>query len=68
MFKVDAKKIRSLMFAQKINISELATKAKLQAGSVSRLMTDGATATAKTIGKIADALNCNGEELILKEM
>ena len=56
------------MFSQKINISELAAKAKLQAVSVSRLMTDGATATAKTVGKIADALNCDGEELILKEM
>lgn len=66
MFRVDAKKIRGLMFSQKINISELAQKAKLQMSSVSRLMTDGATATAKTVGKIADALNCDGEELILK--
>ena len=66
MFKVDAKKIRSLMFAQKINISELATKAKLQNASVSRLMTDGATANAATIGKISAALGCDGEELILK--
>ena len=66
MFRVDAKKSRGLMFSQKINISELAQKAKLQMSSVSRLMTDGATATAKTVGKIADALNCDGEELILK--
>lgn len=66
MFKVDAKKIRGLMFAQKINISELAQKAKLQMVSVSRLMTDGATATTKTIGKLSAALNVDGEELILK--
>lgn len=68
MFKVNAKKIRALMFAQKINISELASKAKLQNASISRLMTDGATANAQTIGKLADAFNCDGEELILKEM
>ena len=68
MFEVNAKKIRALMFAQKVNISELASKAKLQNASVSRLMTDGATANAQTIGKLADALNCDGEELILKEM
>lgn len=67
MFKVNAKKIRALMFAQKVNISELANKAKLQNSSVSRLMTDGATANAQTIGKLADAFNCDGEELILKE-
>ena len=67
MFKVNAKKIRALMFAQKVNISELANKAKLQNSSVSKLIADGATANAKTIGKLADAFNCDGEELILKE-
>ena len=67
MFKVNAKKIRSLMFSQKINISTLAEKAELQKSSVSRLITDGATANAQTIGKLSDALNCDGEELILKE-
>lgn len=66
MFKVNAKKIRALMFAQKINISELASKAKLQNSSVSRLMTDGATANAQTIGKLAAALDVDGENLILK--
>ena len=67
MFKVDSRKIRSLMFAQKLNISALAEKAELQKSSVSRLITDGATANAQTIGKLSDALNCDGEELILKE-
>lgn len=55
------------MFAQKLNISALAEKAELQKSSVSRLITDGATANAQTIGKLSNALNCDGEELILKE-
>lgn len=67
MFKVNAKKIRGLMFSQQLNISELAAKANLKNASVSRLMTDGATANAATIGKISAALGCDGEELILKE-
>lgn len=67
MFKVNAKKIRGLMFSQQLNISELAAKANLKNATVSRLMTDGATANAATIGKISAALGCDGEELILKE-
>ena len=65
MFNINAKKIRALMFSQQLNISELAKKSNLQNASISRLMTDGATANAATIGKLAAALNCDGEELIL---
>ena len=66
MFSVDAKKIRELMFSQQLTIAALAKKANLQNSSVSRLMTDGSFANAMTIGKLAAALNCDGEELILK--
>ena len=65
MFKVNAKKIRSLMFSQKINISTLAEKAELQKSSVSRLITDGATANAQTIGKLSDARRTNFEGVII---
>ena len=65
MSNINAKKIRALMFSQQLNISELAKKSNLQNASISRLMTDGATANAATIGKISAALGCDGEELII---
>ena len=67
MFNVNAKKIRSLMFAQQITNSKLARKANLQNASISRLTRDGATANAATIGKIAAALGIDGEKLILEK-
>lgn len=56
MFQVNAKKIRALLFSQKMNISELAKKANLQNASVSRLITDGATANARRLAKLPTRL------------
>ena len=67
MFSIDSQKLRELMFERKVNISGLATKANLQPATVARLIKNGAVANAETIGKLADALKCDGEEL-LKEM
>ena len=66
MFSIDSQKLRELMFERKVNISGLATKAK--PATVARLIKNGAVANAETIGKLADALNCDGEELLKEEM
>lgn len=68
MFQLDAVKLRALLFEKKISASKLAGNANLTAKTVAKLIQDGAKANAKTIGKLADALKCNGEELILKEV
>lgn len=66
MFTVDASKIRALMFASGINGTyELAKQAQLNAGTVAKVLKDGATATAKTINTLAKFFGVNGNELIL---
>ena len=67
MFQVDSKKIRDSMFKKKLNIATLAKLAKLTEKTVASLL-NGSKANAATIGKIADALDCNGEDLLLKEV
>ena len=67
MFQVDSKKIRDSMFKKKLNIATLAKLAKLTEKTVASLL-NGSKANAMTIGKLADALDCNGEDLLLKEV
>ena len=66
MFQLDTVKLRGLLFEKKISARKLAENANLTAKTVLKLLHNG-KANFKTIGKLADALNCNGEELILKE-
>lgn len=68
MFKVDASKIRTLMFERGISgVYELARKAQINGVTAAKVLKDGATAKAKTIAALARCFGVNGEELILKE-
>jgi len=67
MFTVDARRIRALMFERGIaGVSALARAAQLNALTVSKVLKDGSTATAKTIAALARFFGVNGEDLILK--
>ena len=65
MFKVDSDKIRSLIFANGLSLNQFAQKAGLNTLTACKLVRDGATATAKTIGTLAKFFNVDGNELIL---
>lgn len=68
MFEVDVSALRRMIFAKKFSASKVAKLAGLTVKTVAKLFKDGATANAQTIGKLAAALDCDGETLILKEM
>lgn len=68
MFTINASKIRALMFEKNISgVVDLARQAKINGLTASRVLKDGATATAKTIAALSKLFGVNGEELILKE-
>ncbi|NMA00807.1 MAG: helix-turn-helix transcriptional regulator [Clostridiaceae bacterium] len=63
----DTQKIRLLMLEKQLTQQELAEKAGLNPGTVSRVLITG-NAKIKTIFKIAQALNVDITELIRKEV
>jgi len=65
MFEIDAAEIRRLMFAAKLNTLDLAKVAGVSKGTAAKVLRDGAKATFAVIGKIANALNVDGNTLIL---
>ena len=65
MFELNAAEIRRLMFAAKLNTLDLAEKAGISNSTVSKVIRDGAKVKFFVIGKIADALNVDGNTLIL---
>ena len=67
MFQLNTVKLRALLFDKKISAAKLAETANLTAKTVSKII-KGGRANAMTIGKLADALNCDGEELLKEEM
>lgn len=68
MFKVNASRIRTLMFERNIaGVYELARASGLNAVTTTKMLKDGAKVQAKSIHTLAKALGVNGEELILKE-
>lgn len=67
MFRVDASKIRSLMFAKGIGIYELARQAQINATTTAKTLKDGAKVSAKTIAALSKFFDVDGEQLILKE-
>ncbi len=67
MFKVNASRIRELLFERGLGISELARQAQLNAITTARVIKDGATVMPKTIATLAKFFGVNGNELILKE-
>lgn len=67
MFVVNAKKIRQLMFERELNISALAKAARLNPFTARKIVTDGATATGKVVGRLAKFFGVDGNDLLLKE-
>ena len=65
MFEIDAAEIRRLMFATKLNTVELEKKAGISRATAAKVIRDGAKVKFFVIGKIADALNVDGNTLIL---
>ena len=66
MFKVDSDKIRSMIFAKGLSLNQFAQKSGLNALTVCKLVRDGTTTTAKTIGTLAKFFNVDGNNFILK--
>ena len=66
MYEVDAEKLRQLIMKNGLNISDVAKKAGVQNATIKKLLDGGAVALLSTIGKIAGALNVDGDNLILK--
>lgn len=67
MFEIDCLTIRKMIFAKKFSAAKLAEKAGLTKKTVAKII-KGGRANAMTIGKLAAALDTDGETLILKEM
>ena len=67
MFKADAAKIRSLIFAKKMTLAELSLKTGLHAAICRRLAT-GQKVSLKTIAIAADFFNVSGEELLTAQL
>lgn len=65
MFEVDAKKIRGLMFATKLSVTDIANSAGIAPATLANALRDGARANIATISKIADVFKIDGETLIL---
>ena len=66
MFKINASRIRGLIFEHGMSISELAQTAKLNLITARKVVVDGASVTAKTVSALAKFFGVNGNELILK--
>ena len=66
MFKVNSKFIREFIFQRGLSLKEFAEQAGLNQFTAGKIVRDGATVTAKTIGVLARFFNVDGEKLILK--
>ncbi len=67
MFKLDERKIRNLMFTLQLSGRALAKKAGLTPKTLGNLIRGKAKANARSVGKLAQALGVNGEEIIILE-
>lgn len=63
---ISSQKLKKAMIRRCIGVSALAKTANVQIKIISRFLKSDSNIRLSTLGKIADALNCNGEELILK--
>lgn len=67
MLKVNAEKIRQLMFERGINLTRLAQQTGLNPTTVRRLVNDGSAVNFATLGAVAQFFNVDGNELIFKD-
>ena len=66
MFRLNASRIRQLMFERELNISALAKAAKLNGFTARKIVTDGARVNGATVGRLAKFFGVNGEDLLEK--
>lgn len=67
MFKVDASRIRALVFDRELTITEFAKAAKINRITAAKVLRDGTTVNGKTIATLAGFFGVNGNELIEKK-
>ena len=67
MFEIDAGEVRRLMFATKFSTLDLANNAGISRTTAAKVIRDGAKVNFNIVGKIADALNVDGNNLILRK-
>ena len=68
METISSQKLKNVMIRKCIGVSALAKAANVQTKIISRFLKADSSIRLSTLGKIADALNVDGEELVLKEM
>lgn len=67
MFKINAKLVRTLIFERGLSLRQLAMQAGLNAATVGKLIRDGATASIKTISKLAKVFGVDANTLVLDD-
>lgn len=65
MFRINASRIRQLMFERKLSVTGLAKATNLNPFTARKIVTDGVTATGKVVGVIAEFFGVDGNEIIL---
>lgn len=65
MFKVNATRIRGLMFERGLSIEEFAKSAQINGLTARRAIQDGSTLSAKSISTLARFFGVDGNELIV---
>lgn len=65
---ISSQKLKNAMIRKAMGVSALAKLAKVQTKIISKFLKTNSNIRLSTLGKISAALNCDGEELILKEM
>lgn len=66
MFKLNAKLVRAEILRRGLSLKEFAAQSGLNALTASKVIRDGASASLKTIGTLANFFGMDGDELILK--
>lgn len=64
MFRINASRIRQLMFERELNISALAKAARLNGFTARKIVHDGARVNGATVGRLAKFFGVNGEDLL----
>ncbi len=66
MYQIDARFIRNELFKRSLAAKEMARLVGVNEFTMKKLLKDGATASAKIVGKLAAFFGVEGEQLILK--
>lgn len=66
MFISNAEMIRKAMMNKGIGVTELAKKAKLSQGAISKITTSDRRCTIRTIGRISNALGVSVEQITIQ--